>query len=228
MLWSKQKPYMEFITVRSLLIALLAGACSLAGMPAHADAGSDETRRFHEVRGVKLYTQTYGAGAPVLFLHGGLHFFDNGFEPQRDYFASFRKVIGIDQRGHGHSPVSSTPFSYKEMAEDTAALIETLGVGPVDVVGHSDGGNVGLLLARDHPQLVRRLVISGANLRAELTPEERQRRSQLTPQQISDKLPPGFRSDYLRVTPDGAEHWLTVVAKSWQMWMQPSFSRQAT
>ena len=219
---------MEFITVRSLLIALLAGACSLAGMPAHADAGSDETRRFHEVRGVKLYTQTYGAGAPVLFLHGGLHFFDNGFEPQRDYFASFRKVIGIDQRGHGHSPVSSTPFSYKEMAEDTAALIETLGVGPVDVVGHSDGGNVGLLLARDHPQLVRRLVISGANLRAELTPEERQRRSQLTPQQISDKLPPGFRSDYLRVTPDGAEHWLTVVAKSWQMWMQPSFSRQAT
>jgi pimeloyl-ACP methyl ester carboxylesterase len=49
------------------------------------------------------------------------------------------------------------------MAEDTAAVIEQLGLGLVDIAGHSGGGNIGLLLARDHPQLVRRLVISGAN-----------------------------------------------------------------
>jgi len=46
------------------------------------------------------------------------------------------------------------------MADDAAAVVEQLGLGPVDVVGHSDGGNVALLLARDHPQLVRRVVIS--------------------------------------------------------------------
>lgn len=60
--------------------------------------------RFYEVRGAKLYTQTYGHGAPIIFLHGGTVFFDNSFANQRDYFATYRTVIGIDQRGHGHSP----------------------------------------------------------------------------------------------------------------------------
>lgn len=207
--------------MRNLVAVILTAACGATVMPAHADGNANETHRFYEVRGVKLYTQIYGSGAPIVFLHGGLQFFDNSFEQQRDYFASFRKVIGIDQRGHGHSPDNSQPFSYQEMAEDTAALIEQLGLGPVDVVGHSDGGNVGLLLARDHPQLVRRLVISGANLRASLSADESKRRSQRSPQEVADELPPTFRADYLKVIPDGAEHWLTLVAKSWQLWLTP-------
>src|SRR2546429_1380935 len=59
-----------------------------------------------------------------------------------------------------HSPDGPWTLSYKVMADDAAAVVEQLGLGPVDVVGHSDGGNVALLLARDHPQLVRRVVIS--------------------------------------------------------------------
>jgi pimeloyl-ACP methyl ester carboxylesterase len=182
------------------------------------------SHRNYEVRGVKLYTETFGNGPPVVFLHGGLHFFDNSFEHQRDYFAAFRTVIGIDQRGHGHSPDNSAPFSYEGMAADTAALIKLLGLGPVDVIGHSDGGNVGLLLARDHPELVRRLVVSGANLRADiagLSPEELQRLRQRTPQELDAKLPPAFRIDYSQVSPDGPEHWLTAVAKSSQLWLTP-------
>jgi pimeloyl-ACP methyl ester carboxylesterase len=114
------------------------------------------------------------------------------------------------------------------MAEDTAAVIEQLGLGPVDVVGHSDGGNIGLILARDHPQLVRRLVISGANVRAGLPTDELKRRSQWTPQQIEEKVrematkvPPNFRTDYEKVTPDGAEHWWTLMTKSYQLWLTP-------
>jgi len=125
--------------------------------------------------GAKLYTQMYGHGAPIIFLHGGTVFFDNSFTNQRDYFATYRTVIGIDQRAHGHSPDGAWPLSYKMMADDTATIIEQLGLGPVDIVGHSDGTDLALILARDHPQLVRRLVISGANLRADLTPEEKQR-----------------------------------------------------
>ena len=87
--------------------------------------------------------------------------------------SAFRTVIGVDRRGHGHSPDNGEPFSYKEMSEDMAALIVTLGVAPVDVVGHSDGGNIGLILARDHPGLVRRLVVSGANLKPGLAPADR-------------------------------------------------------
>lgn len=205
---------------RSLWIVVV-GACAALAPPADADGPAATAAGLREVAGVKMYTQIYGNGAPIVFLHGGLHFFENSFQGQRDFFASYRKVIGIDQPGHGRSPDDGRPFSYKVMADNTAALIEQLGVGPVDVVGHSDGGNVGLLLARDHPKLVRHLVISGANIRSGLSADEAKRRSQRSAQEVSDKLPPAFRADYLKVTPDGADHWLTVVAKSVQLWLTP-------
>jgi hypothetical protein len=113
------------------------------------------------------------------------------------------------------------------MADDTAAVVEQLGLGPVDVVGHSDGANLALILARDHPQMVRCLVISGANIRVALSPEEKQR-AQWSPQQlaghlreVANSLPPWFLPDYSRVSPDGPEHWMTLLAKSYDMWLQP-------
>jgi pimeloyl-ACP methyl ester carboxylesterase len=207
--------------------ASLATVCVLTCAAAYPDSPST-TQRFYEVPGAKLYTQTFGRGPPVVFLHGGMLFFDNNFAKQRDYFAAYRTVIGIDQRGRGHSPDGPWTLSYKVMADDAAAVVEQLGLGPVDVVGHSDGGNVALLLARDHPQLVRRVVISGANLRSELSPEEAQLRSQWSPEQLADKLqaitdslPPNFRTDYGRVSPDGPAHWMTMLGKCYAMWIAP-------
>ena len=195
--------------------------------PAYAE-GSGGTHRFYEVRGAKLYTETFGHGQPVLFLHGGMTFFDSSFAKQRDYFAAHRTVIGIDQRGHGHSPDGPWTLSYQLMADDTAAVIGQSGLGPVDVVGQSDGGDIALLLARDHPELVRRVVVSGANLRSGLTPEEVQQRrgwstEQLSAklQKISDSLPPSFRADYGRVSPDGPDHWMTLLGKCYFMWIEP-------
>lgn len=83
----------------------------------------------------------------MLFVHGGMNFFATNFAKQRDYFAAYRTVIRIYQRAHGHSPDGPWTLSCKLMADDTAALINQLGLGRVDVVGHSDGANVGLLLA---------------------------------------------------------------------------------
>jgi pimeloyl-ACP methyl ester carboxylesterase len=206
---------------------ILAAVAALATAVTKADSLSG-TERYYDVRGAKLYTQIYGHGPPIVFLHGGMVFFDNSFAKQRNYFSTDRTVIGIDQRGHGHSPDGPWSLSYKMMADDTAAIIEQLGIGPVDLVGHSDGGDVALLLARDHPQLVRRMVISGANLRSGLSPEEVQRRSQWSPEQltaklqaITDSMPPSFRTDYRRVSPDGPDHWMTLLGKCYPMWITP-------
>ena len=180
----------------AVFIALLA----FARPGAYAD-GPDGTQRYIEVRGAKLYTQIYGHGPPIVFLHGGMAFFDNSFVKQRDYFATYRTVIGIDQRGYGHSPDGPWSLSYQMMADDTAAIIEQLGLGPVDVVGHSDGAN--------------------------LAPDEKQR-AQWSPQQlaehlraIAERLPPWFLPDYTKVSPDGPGHWMTLLAKSYDMWLQP-------
>jgi pimeloyl-ACP methyl ester carboxylesterase len=213
--------------MRRFCLAILTALLAVAPAPAFSDAAPAVSPRLVEVRGAKFHVETFGSGAPIVFLHGGAHYFDNSFQLQRDYFASYRTVIGIDQRGHGHSPDDARPFSYREMADDTAALIASLGLGPVDVVGHSDGGNVALLLARYHPAAVRRVVISGANLRG-LPADEWQRRSQWSPQQVKEKvqqlsqsLPPGFRTDYQSVTPDGPDHWWTHLTKSYQLWITP-------
>lgn len=66
-----------------------------------------------------------------------------------------------DQLGYGHSPDGPWSLSYQMMADDAAAIVEQLGLGPVDVVEHSDGANLALILARDHQQMLHRLVISG-------------------------------------------------------------------
>jgi pimeloyl-ACP methyl ester carboxylesterase len=58
-------------------------------------------------------------------------------------------------------------------------------------------------------------------LRSNLTPAEAEQRRQRSPQQLSDRLPPASRADYVKVSPDGAEHWLTVVAKSEPLWLTP-------
>lgn len=211
-----------------LALTIAAAACATAAISAFAAESAAATHRYHEVNGSKLYVETVGSGPPIVFLHGGIRFFETNFPKQRDYFASFRQVIGIDRRGHGRSPDNARPFSYVEMAKDMATVIEQLGVAPVDVVGHSDGGNVGLILARDYPQLVRRLVVSGANLRPALPPDEVKRRREWPPGRLAEKareaaatFPPDFRSEYEAVSPDGAEHWWTLVTKSYELWLTP-------
>jgi pimeloyl-ACP methyl ester carboxylesterase len=206
----------------SVLVAFT--LCSSSGA---YSADTTGTHRFFEINGARLYTEKFGHGPPILFLHGGSVFFDNNFSHQRDYFASYRTVIGIDQRGQGHSPDGPWPLTYQMMANDTAAIIGRLGLGAVDIVGHSDGADVALLLARDHPQLVRRMVLSGPNLRAHLTPEEQQR-AEWSPEQFTNHvqelakwLPPSFRTDYAKVSPDGPDHWMKLLAKLYEMWLEP-------
>ncbi|MEO8935484.1 MAG: alpha/beta hydrolase [Burkholderiaceae bacterium] len=198
------------------------------GLCAAAPASADGPGRFVDVHGSKLWVEIEGSGPPLLFLHGGLQFFSGDFARQRSEFAPTRTVIGIDQRGHGHSPDDARPFSYQGMADDTAAILQQLHIGPVDVVGESDGGDVGLLLAHDHPELVRRLVVTGANLRAGLPADEALRRSTWSDAQIAEKtkilesrLPPRFRPAYEAVTPDGPAHWQTLLIKSYRLWLTP-------
>ena len=203
-------------------------SCSLFVSPAHADEAVGRSTQLMEVNGSRLHVEREGSGPPLLFLHGGLQFFASDFAAERAQFATSRTVIGIDQRGHGHSPDDPRPFSYQAMADDTAAVLGKLRLGKVDIVGESDGGDVGLLLARDHPELVRRLVVTGANLRSGVPAEEAARRRNGSDAEILERtklieaqLPMRFRAEYEAVSPDGPGHWQTLLIKSYRLWMTP-------
>ncbi len=203
------------VHVARIALILLMGCIAVPASVWASDPG-----RVYNVHGTKLYVEVLGSGPPIVFLHGGLSFFDSSFAYQKAYFAAFRTVVGIDQRGHGHSPDDAQPFSYREMAEDTAALLQQLHLGPADIVGHSDGGNVALLLARYHPDLVRRVVVSGANFRGDIAGLFAYVRLRwgTSEQRFAAGIPVTVRHDYDAVSPDGDRHWDDLVAKTKDLW----------
>jgi pimeloyl-ACP methyl ester carboxylesterase len=125
------------------------------------------------VHGHRMYYAVRGNGPTLVLLHGGGDSGEHSFERQIDVFSLHHRIIAPDQVGHGHTPAVPGPLSYTLMMQDTATLLETLKLTRVDIVGFSDGGILGLMLAVRHPELVRRLVISGVNISPSgLTAEE--------------------------------------------------------
>jgi pimeloyl-ACP methyl ester carboxylesterase len=96
------------------------------------------------------------------------------------------------------------------MATDTVAFVEALRIGPLHVVGWSDGAVIGLLMALTRPDLVRSLVFIGNALTVEGLPAEM--RPMLEHMSV-DMLPPFLREQYAAVSPDGPEHFDTVWEK---------------
>jgi pimeloyl-ACP methyl ester carboxylesterase len=119
------------------------------------------TSGYVPVSGGKVYYATYGAGAPLVLLHGGLMTIDD-FGPVLAALAATREVIAVEHQGHGHTGPLDRPMSFEAMAADVAEVIKSLGHDKIDVAGYSMGGTIGLRLALDHPELVKKLVIASA------------------------------------------------------------------
>jgi len=125
------------------------------------------------IHGHKIYYAVRGRGPTLVFLHGGGDSGEHSFVRQLDVFSEHHHIVAPDQVGQGRTPDVPGPLSYTAMMEDTAELLSMLKLQHVDVVGFSDGGILALMLAVRHPELVRRLVISGVNIAPEgLRPED--------------------------------------------------------
>lgn len=115
-----------------------------------------------ELNGVDIYYELYGAGDPVILLHGGL---GNGvyWANQIPALAQTRQVIVMDSRGHGRSSFDATPITYDLMSADVLALLDHLEIERTDLVGWSDGGIIGLDIALSNPERLNKVVAYGAN-----------------------------------------------------------------
>jgi pimeloyl-ACP methyl ester carboxylesterase len=119
--------------------------------------------KYYNIRGFKMYCEVYGEGEPLLMIHG------NGgsmaaFAKNVPYFSKKYKVILADSRAQGKSVDARDSLSFEMMADDFAALLDTLHVNKSYVIGWSDGGINALMLAMRHPEKVIKLASSGANL----------------------------------------------------------------
>ncbi|MFF3190992.1 alpha/beta fold hydrolase [Streptomyces misionensis] len=121
-----------------------------------AFAEHSEMLAFMTSDGALAYRDT-GEGQPLVLLHAG--FFDHSmWDEQIRAFAPYYRVIAPDARGHGASSNATRPF---RPADDLAALLRRLDVGPAVLVGVSMGGGTAVDAALEHPELVRAVVVSG-------------------------------------------------------------------
>jgi pimeloyl-ACP methyl ester carboxylesterase len=119
--------------------------------------------KYLHTRGINLYYEVYGEGDPLLLIHG------NGgsipaFSNQIPYFAEKYKVIAVDSRAQGKSTDECDSLSFEMMADDFNALLDSMHISSCRVLGWSDGGINGLLMAIRHPEKATMLAATGANL----------------------------------------------------------------
>ena len=126
-------------------------------MPAATESGKAP------VNGIEMYYAVYGSGDPILLIHGGLGHADIWANQVADLMKD-HKVIIADSRGHGRSTRNADPYGYDLMASDYLALLDYLKVDKVDLVGWSDGGIIGIDIAMNHPERLRRLFAQAANV----------------------------------------------------------------
>ena len=197
-----------------LLAALL--ALAFLGMLSHSSRAD-----YARVGDINMYYEVKGGGAApaVVLLHGGTSSIEGTFRNQLADFAKTHRVIAIEQVGHGHTADRDGPFSYTRMADDTAALLAQLNVANADLIGWSDGGIIALMIARKHPELVRRVVISGANIRS--SEKFREWARSITAEELAAKFPAAIREDHERKSPHGPMHWPVLVGKAKDLWATP-------
>ena len=166
-----------------------------------------------QVDGAKTYYEVHGEGPPVVFLHGGLCPIET-FAPQTAALAQRFQVWLPERRGHGRTPDTDGDYTFQQMLDDTIAFMDAAELDGADVVGFSDGAIIGLLLAIEHPERVRRLVSVSGNFDASgtLEPEE------IPPRGSIEASFHGLVELYGRLSPDGPGHFPVVFEKLQRLW----------
>jgi pimeloyl-ACP methyl ester carboxylesterase len=167
-----------------------------------------QTRGYTDINGHQTwFADSGGPGEPVLFLHGGLSDSEMLLEPLEPALGERYRILAFDRRGHGRTADTEAAFHYDDMAGETVAAIEKLIGGPTHLVGWSDGGIIALLVALRRPDLVRSLVVIGANYHF----------NGMMPMENDGSAPEMLRDRYAERSPDGVEHFGQVLEKSFAM-----------
>lgn len=153
------------------------------------------------VNGIEMYYEVHGRrdGVPLVLLHGGGSTIDVTFSRVLPVFAAGRRVIAVEEQGHGRTTDRDQPVAFETSADDVAALLRHLKVDQADLLGFSNGASIALQVAIRHPGLVRKLVFASAMTR----------RDGAHPQlwEFMDKadissMPQPLKDAFLRVNPD--------------------------
>jgi pimeloyl-ACP methyl ester carboxylesterase len=165
---------------------------------------------FALVNGIKLHYESFGQGAPVILLHGGLANM-NYWGNQVPELAEHYHVIVMDSRGHGRSTRDAQRYTYELMARDVIGLMDQLKLPKAAIVGWSDGAIIGLELAIHNPDRIRGVFAFAANYNPAGVTED------IDKNITFNKFIKRCRKEYagLSATPDGYQAFLGAITEMW-------------
>ena len=137
--------------------------CSIAASASAQKA----TTGYAPVNGLRMYYEIYGngSGEPLVLLHGSYMTISNNWTGWTGELSKTRKVIAVEMQGHGRTADINREFSYENLADDVAALLDYLKITRADLLGYSMGGGVAMQVAIRHPEKVRKVVSISAVFR---------------------------------------------------------------
>ena len=121
------------------------------------------------VNGLRMYYEIHGSGSgsgePLVLLHGAYMTISNNWTGWIGELSKTRKVIAVEMQGHGRTADINRDFSYADLADDIAAMLDYLKIARADLLGYSMGGGVAMQVAIRHPEKVRKVVSISAFFR---------------------------------------------------------------
>lgn len=120
-----------------------------------------------EINNVSIYYHSHGDDvsnqAPIVLIHGSTIDSHTDWDSVIPALAKQYKVFAFDCRGHGRSNNPNMSYSFKELADDVAAFVRAMGYEKAHIIGHSNGGNVALVTAVEHPEIAQTCIPQAAN-----------------------------------------------------------------
>jgi pimeloyl-ACP methyl ester carboxylesterase len=173
---------------------------------------------YADIHGLKMFYEIHGASGtgtvPVVLLHGAISATGTSFGPLPDLLAQTLQVIAVEQQGHGRTANIDRRLSVQAMADDTLALLASLGIGRADLVGYSLCAGIALNIITSQPAVVRKAVLASvafgktglhpAKPGAPESPEPADARG--------NDLQDPFEREYRALAPD-PDHWPALLAK---------------
>lgn len=190
------------MTQSCAVLVFAVSAMLLAGIVHGAASSSKPLESGHApINGIEMYYEVHGRrdGVPLVLLHGGGSTIDVTFGRVLPVFAAGRRVIAVEEQGHGRTTDRDQPVTFESSADDVAALLRHLKVDKADLFGFSNGASIALQVAIRHPQLVRKLVFASAMTRKDGAHPQLW---ELMEQADFSNMPQPLKDAFLRVNPD--------------------------
>jgi pimeloyl-ACP methyl ester carboxylesterase len=166
------------------------------------------------INGLHMYYEIHGTGQPLVLIHGAYSAIGTSFGMVLPELVKTRQVVAFEMQGHGRTADIDRPLSIEQMADDTAAALQQLGIEKADFFGYSNGAAIVLQVAIRHPEIVRKLVLASVTYTLSgIHPGLMEGLEEMKPEMMFGSP---WHEEYMRIAPR-PEDFATLFAKKTEM-----------